>query len=226
MDLTTMFYREIVGRYPFTTKWQEAQTRCSIAYFKESGIRDEEIFKFLPELYDKGYVEPEDAPDSFWEGSLTEKGKFYCHRQLQLLPPDPIIRRDGTFLSYDFYQEMKIRYTMKDLLKYFYLKTNSYSMIKNDTLFSAQFDALMKKYRSSYSGVQALDIILSLIDEAAYQRVPVVSPFNVAETTLENIVVNRLRHTMAEKHAKNQDKIVWRKYLLEKGKVVCRIEKK
>lgn len=227
MDLAAYYYRECVGIYPFATNREEAITRHTIAYMLESGLTEAEVFGFLNSIGgEKGFVTPADIPAEAWDESLLDRGQYYCHSRLQLLSPMPIIRSDGTFKEYPFYQEMRIRFTIKDLVDYFYEKIPGYTMLRDDKRDEAQFRHMLKKYRNMHP-IQALDIILLMIDEAAYQNVPVVEPFDIKTTFIQQDVVDRLQKTLAECHAKGYDKNIWRTYLIdEQGEITWQTKQK
>ena len=214
MDLTAYYYRELVGVYPFATDREEAITRHTIAYMEESGLSEVEIFGFLHDIGGKkGYITPADIPAEAWNGSLIERGQYYCHHRLQLLSPTPIIRSDGTFKEYPFYQEMRIRFTMKDLVDYFFEKIPSYSILRDEKRYEAQFRHMLKKF-DGMRPIQSLDVVLLMIDEASYQNVPVVEPFDIKTASIQQDVIDRLQKTIAERHAKGYDKNIWRTYLI------------
>ena len=214
MDFTAYYYKERVGFYPFSTDREESITRHTIAYMEESGLSKAEIFGYINQIdTKKGFIEPADIPPEAWNNSLTEKGQYYCHRCLQILSPMPVIRSDGTFQEYPFYQEMKIRFTMKDLINYFYQKIPNYVSLRDDKRYTAQFKHMLKKYKNMHP-LQALDIVLLMIDEAAHQRIPVVEPFDVDVVYIQQEIINRLQKTLAERHAKGYDKNIWRTYLI------------
>lgn len=83
----------------------------------------DDILKYMKVTAKK--VEVKVDPDN-----LLMRGQFYCHPQLQIAPPPPVIEilPDGTFkASYEedpeFYLEIKDKYTIDDLLDYFYSRT-------------------------------------------------------------------------------------------------------
>lgn len=225
MDLAAYYYKEIVGVYDFPTLREEAVTRHTLAYLQDSGFTEPEIFGIINEVGgEKGYIEPADLPDSVWENSLTKKGHYYCHRALQLLPPDPVVCEDGTFKEFPFYQEMRARFTLDDLTAYYRRKFPQY-IIADDKRDAAQFRHMLKKYESM-GAIEPLDIVLFMIDEAAFQHVTVVEPFSIATGSIQQEIILRLQKILAERHAKGYDKNIWRDYLIERGKVTWQIEKK
>lgn len=213
MDLTEVYYREIVGIYPFSTKREEAITRCTIAFLEESGVSDKEILNMLISLKEKAYIEPGDLPDSLWEGGLTHRDQYYCHHELQITPPDPIIKSDGTFKHYPFYLEIKIGYKIKNLLDYFYKKFPP--TLREDKRNIAQLDYMLKRY-SAPNEIDPLDFVLFMIDEAAYQHEQVIEPFDIRTSAIELLVLNKLRRIMDDRRANGYDRIVWRTYLTDK----------
>lgn len=221
MDLTAYYYKEIVGVYDFPTLREEAITRHTLAHLYDSGFSEPEIFSIINEIGGKkGYIEPSDLPDSIWKESLTQKGHYYCHHALQIVPPDPIVLKDGTFKEYPFYQEMRSRFTMQDLLKYFYLRNYC---ITDEARDKAQFKHLLKKYEA-VDGIESLDIVLFMIDETAYQHISVVEPFGIATGSVQQEIISRLQKILAERHAKGYDKNIWRTYLIDKqGEITWQI---
>lgn len=218
MDLATIFFREIVGSYDFDTDHEEVITRCTIAYMQESGIANDEIFKVMEACGEKKLIRPEDLPEFLWDGSLTEKDRYYCHRALQILSPASVIRKDGTFKDYPFYQEMRIRFTMQDLINYFYGRIGSNIFSRDDKRDAAQFNHLLMQF-GKVEGISALDLVLMIIDDAAVTNGTVYEPFGLERVVNIQETAQRLKRTMAERHAKGYDQIVWRDYITEKGEI-------
>ena len=223
MDLTSIFYREVVGVYPFSTNKEEIITRCTIEYLLEGGITEQEILKLLPKFQDNCLITPDLLPDELWKGSLLARDTYYCHHALQLVPPSPVIKKDGTFKEYPFYLEMKIRFTSDDLLKYFYTKASNYQMIKDHKRDTAQLLHMLGRYRY-VEEVQGLDLLLFMIDEAVYQHVMITEPFDVKTSTIEVFTLNKLHNIMNERHAKEYDKIKYRNYVIVNGDVLWQIQ--
>lgn len=219
MDLADLYYREIVGVYPFSTQREEAVSRCTIAYLEEAGVPKKKIIEMMISLKEKAFIEPEDIPSSFYDGSLIQRGVYYCHPELQIISPDPVIAKDGTFTQFPFYQEMKICFTMQDLCQYFYRKTarqNNLSDQKRDT---GQFVHLLKRY-TGLDNIQPLDVVLCMIDEAAYQKMFIAEPFSVKTAQIEAYTIDKLQRIVNEKKAKGHDRPVWRTYLVKDGRAV------
>lgn len=96
--------------------------------------------------------------------NLLVRGNFYYHPQLQVTPPPPVIKMlpNGAFeASYEkdptFYLEMKERYTIDDLLDYFYQRTGVES--KNRKRHKGGMEYILR--------MEDIDLVLYSIDEAA-----------------------------------------------------------
>lgn len=224
MDLTTIFYREYVGEYPFKTNQAEAITRCTLAWLEESKISRKEILRILDKFVNKAIITPNDIPDSLWNNSLTEKNQYYCHHEVQLHSPATIYKRDGSCISFPFYQEMKIRYTINDLLDYFYRKVSKYSILRNEKRDTAQLKHLLSQY-NGLKKVQPLDIILFLIDTVAFNNISVSEPFELKIPRLVDESIDKAIRIRNERHAKGYDKIIWRNYLVEGNNITWTIKR-
>lgn len=223
MDLANFYYREVVGFSP--DKTEEGITRHTIAFLEESGLTDTEILSVLVDLGSKECIRPSDLPDSVWKGSLTERDIYYCHHALHLVPPDPMVRNDGSFLEYPFYREIKARFTEKDLADYFYSAFCGRVEAHDPKKHAIQLAHSLKKYR--FDGIESLDVVLFMIDEAAYQDIQVFEPFDLGSSEIVTIAVERVRKTLAERRSKGMDHIIWRTYLIdEDGAIIWNTEEK
>ena len=222
MDLANIFYKEVVGIYPFPTNREEAITRCTLAYLLDGGITEKEILKILPTFKDKAVISPDILPDILWRDSLVEKNTYYCHHVLQIIPPDPVVKNDGTFKEFPFYLEIKIRFTEKDLLRYFYKKTFNYHMIKDEKRDSAQLIHMLNRYKR-IEDVQELDLLLFMIDEAAYRHITITEPFDIKTSEIEVFTLTKLRNIVNNRHEGKHDKIKYRDYIICDGKITWKI---
>lgn len=214
MDLATFFYRENVGRS--TSYEEESRTRWTIQHLIDSGFSPKEIVVILLDVKGKTCFQPEDIPDEVYKNSLTKRGHYYCHNFLQLLPPTPIVRKDGTFFQYPYYQEMRARVKEEDLARYFYAKFPDFSEMSDFRNVVSQIKYLLKSFRG-IRRIEPVDILLTLIDEAAYQKLPILEFFDLKRADILSTVVTRLQHTLAERHAKGYDQIIWRNYVIDDG---------
>lgn len=117
----------------------------------------EDILKYMNIQAKKGVIKEDPT-------NLLVRGKFYYHPQLQIVPPPPVVKilNDGTFIaSYEedptFYLEMKEKYTLDDLLDYFYERTGIQS--KNRKRDKGSMEYILR--------LNELDIVLYSIDESS-----------------------------------------------------------
>lgn len=120
-------------------------------FYKPSSILDHHKIQYVR----KPYRDPE---------NLLILGQFYFHPRLQVTPPPPMleIADDGTIkASYDeepFYLEIIDKISKRDLVDYFYSKTNAVAPEATVARDIGAFEHLLKFWD--------VDFILYLIDEA------------------------------------------------------------
>ena len=222
MDLTGIFYREVIGIYPFPTSEEEYTTRRTIAYLLDCGLKEEEIFTLLPKYKKAGVITPESLPENLWTDGLTKKNTFYCHRLLHLVPPDPIVTENG-FKSYPFYLEIRCHFMMKDLINYFHKKFPESLELSDSKKEAGQFKSMLGSFRFNDEKIQSLDMILYLIDECAHEHMPVYEPFDIKRnsTVTEFVKNEKLKKAIAYLHSEGRDKIIWRSYLIDDDGGIC-----
>jgi hypothetical protein len=104
--------------------------------------------------------------------------------------------------------EMRARYTMKDLIAYFYDKLCIDMELMDEKRDAARMQALLKKYER-LSFISALDFVLSLIDYASYTHMRVVNVFDIEKAEPE--VFDELKRKTAEASFHGKNLIVWRR---------------
>ncbi|MGH1263411.1 hypothetical protein ACQVWE_14000 [Bacillus cereus] len=120
-------------------------------FYKPSSILDAHNIQYVR----KPYRDPD---------NLLVPGQFYFHPRLQLTPPPPMLKisDDGTIeASYDdepFYLEIVDKITKKDLVDYFYSKTNAPTPEATLSRDIGAFDHMLRFWD--------VDFIFYLIDEA------------------------------------------------------------
>ncbi|MES9681735.1 hypothetical protein ABWK22_02220 [Gottfriedia acidiceleris] len=120
-------------------------------FYKPSSILDANKIAYVR----KPYYDPE---------NLLVPGQFYYHPRLQATPPPPMleIADDGTIkASYDdepFYLEIIDKITKRDLVDYFYSKTNAATPESTLSRDIGAFDHMLRFWD--------VDFILYLVDEA------------------------------------------------------------
>ena len=195
MNYAEYYYEYHYGNYPFDEdKTKLIRTQKTIDYLFEADFTSKEIIQIIEQSPKKESLTYEDLPDYLWNNSLLSKNTFYHHNQLQILSTpakfDPITNQ---FKSSNFFIEMKIKYTEKDMLNYFYntFKIDSVFINENKDLGALKY--LLKKY-SKIEFMASVDFILFLIDYAKLNYPYVSSLFDIDEKcSLETYKLMKIR---------------------------------
>jgi hypothetical protein len=148
------------------TKWMDTYKKVHPS--PNEVYRIEDIVEYLHVNANKGIVKQD--PDN-----LIESGRFYYHPALQVAPPPPVIEilPDGTFKSSyeeetEFYLEIKDRFTLDDLVDYFYRKADIQKQ-RNRNADKGAFKHMLKDID--------LDLLLYAVEEAVtdYDDMPKVA---------------------------------------------------
>lgn len=165
MDFIEFYYSDIVGCYPFETEDSREKVKAIIDYLIDANLSEEEILRVLEGAPTTGIITPSDLPEWLWEGQLTQKNTFYYHHTLHLSSPAPSWNpRTGVHSSTKFYLEMKIKYNVSHLVRYFYRTLNISSDLLDERRDEAAFYHLLDRYKRFAPRFEALDFVLSLID--------------------------------------------------------------
>lgn len=142
------------------------RTLATAKYLEDNGFNKSEIIKIFT-LINKEVITGEDLPEMLWENSLLTKDKFYYSDILHIKskPPtwDPVT---FTEKSEPFFLEMKINFTMNNLLEYYYDKCRVPQGLQNDKKNSGALLHLIKKY-NAFNNVPGLDYVIALINKAS-----------------------------------------------------------
>lgn len=210
MELAELYYYQMHGYYPYDrNKKPLKKTKKVIEYMRESQIKDEDIVKVIMEAPQANFLTPEALPDWLWNESLTEKGQFYFHHLLHITSKAPKLNTKTDKIDKEnFYLEMKIRFTMEDLLNYYYKKNNMVYEIRNYNKDRGAFNKLFERY-NKISFVPVLDFILTLIDIAAQDEYRnITSPFDLENYAKEAYAM--LKAKVQEAEIEGNNKIIWR----------------
>lgn len=205
------FYYSNLGAYPFETDKEKIQTQSTIQYMIDSKISDEEILRVLEESSDLYVITPQSLPDWLWEGSLLERGVFYYHSSLHINSSPPVLDTKTMRVKVSpFFMEIKIRYTMEDLIKYFYRTTRMSEDLADPRKDGGGFKYLMGKY-SKIPFCEPLDFVLALIDEHApseelFSRVQSILSIEQAQAD----VYEKMKRKTAQARVERADRIIWR----------------
>lgn len=202
-ELAYIHYR-IIGEEPEEEHLDKLQK--IVEYLTDCGFVGNEILTIMVNLPPKLFIEPDDLPDSLWEGSLIKRNQFYYHKELQIISPAPYYDAyTNKIVGSAFYQEMKIRYTEKDIYKYFY--RHFPSEFENEEREIGSIKYLLQKYSRIEEGTN-LDFILYLIDEAIEHEAKIDKVFDLVN--YENEALTYYRAKVLKGKSEGAEKITWR----------------
>ena len=184
-------------------------TLATAEHLADNGFTLKEILNIFLEIQSEK-ITPEDLPERLWEESLTDKGKHYYHRVLRIKSkPSTINIETGQMTHYPYFLEMKILYTIRELVARYYTVIGVPVELQDYKRDTAQFQFLFKKY--SKVEVEPLDFILKLIDTAAQQDDSFISePFKLDSYAKE---VNDYFKAMVPNATKEKANLIyWRSY--------------
>ena len=161
MEKITMdFYEIMVGTTP--SEEDVKNLNGCVLYLKDNNFSDREIFNILNDSKNIN-IKASELPSKYWEGSLLKPNTFYYHDRLRIMSKapkwDPETLKE---ITYPYFLEMKIMFTMDDLIEYFYQKTLIPVELRNRKNEEASFKYLLDKYKIMKT--EPIDFILFLID--------------------------------------------------------------
>ena len=208
MDLLDFYYRDHVGHYPDN----EEDARCTqrlLAYLSDCGFSEKDIVNILDKCGSHERLTPEMLPDALWLKSLVKRNHFYYHHALQLVPPPPRVKGNKEIIE-PFYREIRILFTIKDLIDYFYRTLNIDLSLRDDRHDGAQFSKMLNDF-ARLRPIEPLDFVLALIDYAKVTNMFIAKPFDLENGNAVADTLDKLKRNMAEAKLKKADRIVWRK---------------
>lgn len=211
IDYSEFYYINTLGYYPHNTEREKLITQATIDYLFDSELSEKEVIKAIETSKPGDCLTPDKLPDWLWENSLVERNTYYYHHILHLLPPVPRFNPHTKIETKTaFYMEMRIRFTIDQLVDYFYTT----SMISKDLVDrkrdSGSLNYLLSKY-SKLGFVRPLDFILSLIDAVNADKNQIAKVTNVLDITrYEAQVYENLKHTAAQAELSKANHIIWR----------------
>lgn len=152
-------YNISIGIEP--SKEERNTTMATILHLQDNKYSDNEIFKILKSV-GKSNITVLDLPIELWKNSLTEKGVFYYNDILHIQSKAPVWNpKTFEVKSVPFFMEMKINFTMNDLLDYYYSECRVPIGLRDEKKDIGAFNHLLKKYNNLKA--PSLDYILMLI---------------------------------------------------------------
>lgn len=146
------------------------RTLSTAKYLKDNGFNNIEIlniFKNIIKDKKNTVICGEDLPEELWDNSLLEKGKFYFSDILHIKSKPPSWN-SITFKEEcePFYLEMKIKFTMNNLLEYYYDKCRVPQGLQDDKKNAGALNHLIKKY-NAFNNIPGIDYVIALINKAS-----------------------------------------------------------
>jgi hypothetical protein len=161
---TSLYYKEVLGEYPSDEKFMH--TDKLFEYLMDAGISHEDIVKNILTLSQKECLTVSDLPDALWDGSLLKRGTYYFHNALRVKQAMPTWNPEtNKMTSQKSSVEMKIRFTMDDLIEYFYRNTQANRDLSDRKKDAGAFRYLLAKY-GNVDFADSMDMVMSLIDHA------------------------------------------------------------
>lgn len=208
MNFTDYFYKSKWGYYPYEEYINYDKTESFIRHLQDNKFTNDEIFQIIEEADKNPYLSIEDMDDKWWEPYLTEKNKFYFHNTLRLQPKKPMWNPlTGEVKVEKFYLEMVIKYSINDLLNYYYITVNTPVPLRDYKRDKAGLEHLLKKY-NNMKNITSLDFVLHLIDMAKRMNVYVSSSVELNQCEAETY--DHLMKVVAESELDGVNKIIWR----------------
>lgn len=204
-NIMEIYYRVTNGYY---SENLDLITQATLLHLIDNGYGFKSILDIINKSDIKDCLRPESLPDSLWEDSLIKRNTYYYHNTLHITskPPkwNPVTMKAE---CEPFFMEMKINYTMKDLLDYFYNKCKIDVNLRDEKRDGGAFEFLMNKYEK-IKNIEALDFVLLLIDEACNSESFITSPLKLQDYDCE--VLDNCKKLIAEAKYNQANKIVWR----------------
>lgn len=174
------YYRNVLGYCPDEAEW--TPTLASIQYMLDNELPVTDILQEL-KRHNTDAVHPDTLTDALWDQSLLQKNHFYFHKELQIVSPAPVIKKDGTVSYPEDFIEMRIRYTEQDLLDYFYRRISKQDFAVCDPKKDGKTVSYILKRLEPIEYVEPVDLFLCLIDDFT----------NSLENTINDGVIDVLR---------------------------------
>lgn len=197
---TDYYYDFLVGEYPSDENYRT--TSLTFDYLKDAGFNSQEICNIACDLPIADKITFDLLPDKLWDNSLIDRNKFYYHKELQILSPPPTWNE-----TFPFYLEMKIRYTLDDLLDYFVRRAGVRQDWLNREKEIGSIKYLLNQYKK-FKFMEPLDFLLHLIDFCIAKEVELNQIYDLTKYEIE--LAEFLEVDITNAVAQKKNVIVWR----------------
>lgn len=205
MNLIDFYYYNL-GEEP--DKCEKIISENTFGYLRDNNYKDNDIMKMLQDFPVKMALTPEDLPDYLWENSLVKRDTFYFHNELHIMSPAPYWDfENDKIITSRFFLEMKIKYTVDDLIKYYYKRFPMDSALIDSKKDKGSMEYLLNKYKT-VAFVEPLDFVLFLIDEAVNQGMECSEIIELKR--FEKETFEYLKNKSLNAAVEKMNKIIWR----------------
>lgn len=208
MHHADLYYALAFGHYPYESQTAYEETCLTVQRLIDNGYSEKQIEAFVEEAA----VSRVPVFSKDWDygraGNLLEQGKFYYHKELQLTSPAPMFNpATGLTSTSPFYLEMRMYYSTVDLGYYLANKVNIPYELRDAVKEAGAIDYLLKKY-SKIGSVSAIDFVLFLADEAAFEGKTFTNILDIQQYDV--LVLDKVKRATAEAASKGANQVVWR----------------
>lgn len=183
-------------------------TKNTFDFLKDNNYTDNDILKMFEHFPAKMALTPNDLPDYLWEGSLVKRDTFYYHNELHITSPAPYWDfENNKIISSRFFLEMKIKYSVNDLIKYFYRKFPIDNNLIDNKKDKGSMEYLINKYKN-IDFIQPVDFVLYLIDEAVNSEMECVEIIELKK--FEKATFEYLKSKTLNAAVEKMNEIIWR----------------
>lgn len=194
-ELTDIYVRIVYG-YDIEDK---RNIKRIVGYLKSNDYTDAQIISYL-------IVNGDTLDDSLWQDSLLKPNTFYYHNLLRIRPKAPIWHPEKGYEEIEpFFLEMKINFTLDDLLNYYYTNIRVPVELRDYNKDIGALKFLLNKYNKMQ--VESIDFVLCLIDINKENENFTSSVLNLDKYNTQ--ALDKINNIVANTKSKE---IVWREY--------------
>lgn len=206
-DTTNMYadfyFNFLIGEYPDNHEIYK-KTANFFQYLEDSGLSEGEIYMVAGMVKPKEVLTIDDIPSKITKDSIIDRNKCYYHKELIITPPPPGWDCDE---DYKFYKEIKVRYSLEDVLDYFIKATGVRAewVARDKELGSIKY--LLKEY-AKFNFIEPIDFLLHLIDYSVSCGNEINTIYDLRHQEIE--LATALEIDIANAVARGKDKAIWR----------------
>ena len=182
------------------------RTKATIDYLKDNKVSKDSIIEVFKSAPNNVELTLDSLPEWLWSNSLLEKGKFYYHSELRIIPKAPCMMKDGKLKTQKFSREMKIMYTPQKILNYYYSTCNVRPEFRNEKKDLGALNHLLEKYKR-FNFISPVDFVLFLIDYGRQNGMAGKGLLKIDDVYAEE-VFNKLKDKVEIARRTRQDEVI------------------